>query len=251
MLDYYLIRPPDRDDGNPPPALVTHPDGISDEATTDRTSPAGILVEEFELGADCSAVRLDSIGWLPGDSHWHGAAAFSRAMRTDADLGGRVCGVSRQEVEAVYRRLGGGELPDEETLRGYFDDGTPLPNSAPLWLGTGQPTAGFHQTRVYRILFTAGLAPDGLAKLLATWEMTVDHDLADPRTRVVGTARRRVGDDAFGWDLRRIGAGAAWCLDVTADLASPRDDTIEPMLRELTTAARLAGLIPVTIERFS
>ncbi|GAB3986465.1 hypothetical protein [Plantactinospora veratri] len=68
-------------------------------------------------------------------------------------------------------------------------------------------------------------------------------------TGVVGTARRRVGADAFTWELRRIGAGAAWCLDLTADLAGSRDDAVGPLLRELTTAARIAGLIPVTIER--
>ncbi|MFC5946231.1 hypothetical protein ACFPZ4_32830, partial [Micromonospora harpali] len=64
-------------------------------------------------------------------------------------------------------------------------------------------------------------------------------------------AGRRVGDDAFTWHLRRIGAGGPWCLDLTAELAGGRVDAVRPMLRELTTTLRMAGLLPVTVERFS
>ncbi|GIG92053.1 hypothetical protein [Plantactinospora endophytica] len=231
VLDYYLIHPPRRDEPEP-------------------SRPAGLLVEEFGLGADRSAVRLDSAGWTPGVLRWHGASALSRELRVDAHLRDRVVGVSRQEAAVVYHQLAGAVLPDEETLRGYFDGGTVLPTSAPLWLDTARVTAGFAQTRTYRILFAAGPDPDSLAKLLNNAGMTVVPDLADPQARVVAVARRRVGGDAFTWKLRRIGAGAAWGLDVTADLVGGGDAAVAPMLRELTTAARLAGLIPVTIERF-
>ncbi|WP_422773624.1 hypothetical protein ACN28C_12385 [Plantactinospora sp. WMMC1484] len=226
-LDYYLIRP--------------------DNAAV--AGPAGILVEEFALGEEYSAVRLDSTGWTAGGRRWQDASAFSRGMRTDAGLRDRVVGVSRQEVEFVYRHLGGGELPGEETLRGYFEEGTRLPGSAPLRLSPARVTAGFFETRGYRILFTAGLDPDGLTKLLGTWRMAPRHHGTATPTGIVGTARRGIGRDAFTWELRRIGAGAAWSVDLTADLAGSRDDAIGPLLRELTTAARLAGLIPVTIER--
>ena len=53
------------------------------------------------------------------------------------------------------------------------------------------------------------------------------------------------------WLLRRISLGAAWCLDLTANLAGDRGDALGPMLRALTTVMRAQGLIPVTIERFS
>ncbi|MEN3612159.1 hypothetical protein AAH979_21725 [Plantactinospora sp. ZYX-F-223] len=226
-LDYYLVQPDNRD----------------------FAGPAGILVEEFRLDEDHSAVRLDSTGWTAGGSRWQGASAFSRGIRTDAALRDRVVGANRQEVEFVYRHLGGGELPGEEVLRGYFDAGIRLPTSAPLRLNPGPATAGFAETRVYRVFFTAGLDADGLTGLLATWRMTPGHGTTGVLTGVAGTARRRIGADAFTWELRRIGAGAAWCLDLTADLAGSRDDAVGPLLRELTTAARMAGLIPVTTER--
>ncbi|WP_159104881.1 hypothetical protein [Plantactinospora sp. BB1] len=227
MLDYYLVRP-----DNP-----------------DFAGPAGILVEEFVLDRDYSAVRLDSTGWTAGGSRWRGASTFSRGVRADAALRDRVVGANRQEVEFVYRHLGGGELPGEEVLRGHFDDGIRLPASAPLRLSPGRATPGFTETRLYRVLFTAGLDPDALTGLLGTWRMRPGQGGSSVLTGVVGTARRRVGADAFTWELRRIGAGAAWCLDLTADLAGDRDDAIGPLLRELATAARMAGLIPVTIER--
>lgn len=227
-LDYYLI----------------HPDRGS------ATQPAGILVEEFVLAEDYSAVRLDSTGWTPKGRHWWSSAAFSRAVRINANLRGRVVATTRREAEITHRQLGGGELPAEETLRTYFHDGEPLSTSAPLRLRPDQVTAGFHDTRSYRILFANELDRDGLANLQATWRMAVTDDLADPRARIVGTAHLRVGDDAFTWDLRRIGPGVAWCLDLTTNLATGSGATIGPLLRELTTAMRTQGLIPVTIERF-
>ena len=64
------------------------------------------------------------------------------------------------------------------------------------------------------------------------------------RTVTVRTNRA----DVFTWDLRRIGPSVAWCLDVTVDLAGAGDDTIGPVLRELTSRMRRHGMVPVTVE---
>lgn len=68
---------------------------------------------------------------------------------------------------------------------------------------------------------------------------------------MIGTAHLAVADDLFTWDLRRIGPGVAWCLDLTAYLGGSSGEAIGPVLRELTTVMRQHGLIPMTIERFS
>ncbi|MER7271683.1 hypothetical protein [Micromonospora sp. WMMD712] len=230
-LDYYLV----------------HPGPAGGEP---RGRPEGLVVEEFEHAADHSAARLHSAAWTPQDGGWWSSADFSRTMRLDAALRRRVVAVARPDAAAAYHELGGGDLPDEGTLRGHFHDPAPLA-TAPLRLTPGHPAAGPGETRVYRVLFADALGPDGLAHLRATWRMTVAGDAADPGARVLGVARRRVGDDAFTWHLRRIGAGGPWCLDLTVDLAGDRDDTIRPMLRELTTTLRMRGLLPVTVERFS
>ncbi|SCF19221.1 hypothetical protein GA0070558_14313 [Micromonospora haikouensis] len=230
-LDYYLV----------------HPGPAGGEP---RGRPEGVVVEEFVFAADHSAVRLHSAAWTPQDGGWWSSADFSRTMRLDAALRNRVVAVTRRECGAAYRELGGGELPDEGALRGHFHDAEPLA-TAPLSLGTTGITAGFHATRVYRVLFVDVLGPDGLAHLRDTGRMTVTGDVADPRARVVGVARRRVGDDEFTWHLRRIGGGGPWCLDLTADLAGSRDGAIRPVLRELTTTLRMRGLLPVTVERLS
>ncbi|MEU8250334.1 hypothetical protein [Nonomuraea sp. NPDC048916] len=224
-LDYYLIRP---EDGAP-------------------SAPAdGIVVEEFALAGDHTAIGLDSAGWTAADGWWS-SAAFSRGMRTDARLRARVVAARRRDAEVVYRRLGGGELPGEATLRGRFHDHQLLAGSAPLRLGPAQAPDGFRDRRVYRVLFAGDLREDGPPRLRSAWRMT----LADPPARVAGTAHRRVAGDVFSWDLRRIGPGVAWCLDLTACLASGSDDAVGPLLRELVTVLRHAGLIPVTIERFA
>ncbi|MGC4806993.1 hypothetical protein [Micromonospora sp. DT233] len=225
-LDYYLV----------------HPDGPGGRAA----APEGLVVEEFVLDADHSAVRLDSAAWTPADGHWWDAAAFSRSIRVDAGLRARVVGVPRQRAAGAYRQLGGGELPDEETLRGHFHDGQPLGTAAPLRLVPG-PDAGPRHTRVHRVLFAADLRPDGLANVSEAWRMV---SVGDPGARAVGVAERRIGPDTFTWYLRRVGGGGPWCLDLSADL-STGDAAIGPLLRELTTQLRMQGLIPVTVERFS
>ncbi|NBE84169.1 hypothetical protein [Micromonospora rubida] len=229
-LDYYLV----------------HPDGPGGSVA----APEGLVVEEFVLGEDWAAVRLDSAAWTPADGHWWDCAAFSRSIRVDAHLRRRVVGVPRHEAATAYRLLGGGELPGEEALRGHFHDGQPLSRAAPLRLNPHPAGAGMRDSRVYRVLFAADLRPDGLANLRGGWRMASTGDPADPEARVIGVASRRVGADSFTWHLRRIGAGGPWCLDLSADLAGGADP-LGPLLRELTAALRMQGLIPVTIERFS
>ncbi|WP_326558994.1 hypothetical protein [Micromonospora sp. NBC_01796] len=231
FLDYYLIQP-EKHHGETPAA------------------PVGVLVEEFELASDHTALALGSARWTVLDG-WVGAAPFSRRVRTDAGLRSRIATADRDEVVQVYRRLGGGDLPDEQRLRSHFGAAESLATAPPLRLGAGEVPEGFHSTRFYRILFVNDLPDDGLARLRARWQMRVSPDADDPRARVAGSAELRVADDHFRWDLRRVGPGVAWCLDLTADLGSRRADRIGPVLRGLTAVMRQQGLIPVTIERFS
>jgi hypothetical protein len=230
-LDYYVVLP--------------------EHGTGEPSAPAdGIVVEEFVLADDHTAIGLDSAGWTAADGGWWSSAAFSRGMRMDPELRHRVVAVPRRDAEVVYRRLGGGELPGETALRSYFHDRESL-GDPPLLLNSPEVPDGFHDKRVYRVLFAGELGLDRLAHLRAIWRMTLADNFADPRARVVGTARLSVADDLFSWDLRRIGPGVAWCLDLTACLAGRSDVAVRPLLRELTTVMRYEGLIPVTIERFS
>lgn len=219
-LDYYLIMP--------------------------GTRPEGIVVEEFTLAGDFRTIGLNTAGWTAADGVWWSSAAFARAMREDPDLRARLRAVGRPEAEAVYRRLGGGELPGESGLRDRFHDYQPLPDSPPLRLGSPRIPDGFHDTRVYRVLFAGEPHLPRLATIV-----TLAEQAGDPRTRIVGTGGLRTGSDAFTWEVRRIGPGAACCIDVTAHLGTASDHALGPLLRRLTTAMRHAGPLPVTIERFS
>ncbi len=232
---------------------------ITGEAAAPAGPPAGIVAEEFVLSDDGTATGLNGAAWtrMDGaaggapDGAWWSSAEFTRAMRADPELRGRVVAVSRHEAEAAYRRLGAGELPGEATLRTYFHDTLPFDGSAPLRLGPPDVPEGFHDRRVYRILFAGDLSETGLANLSAGWRMRAADD--DARGRVVGTAHITLAGDLFSWDLRRVG-GMAWSVDLTACLGEPSPRTggvIRRLLRELTTAMRREGLIPVTIERFS
>ncbi|MEV0595786.1 hypothetical protein [Nonomuraea cavernae] len=252
-LDYYLILPETAVPSAPTDGTMIEAgapsaptDGTVAEAGAPSEPAEGIVVEEFTLAGDHTAIGLDSAGWTATDGWWS-SAAFSRGMRTDTRLRARIVAARRDDAEAVYRRLGGGELPGETALRGRFHDHQPLGGSAPLRLGSAQVPDGFRDRRVYRVLFANDLREDGPPRLRSAWRMT----LADPPARVAGTAHRRVAGDVFTWDLRRIGPGVAWCLDLTACLASASDDAVRPLLRELVTVLRHAGLIPVTIERFA
>ncbi|RKR92151.1 hypothetical protein BDK92_6585 [Micromonospora pisi] len=230
-LDYYLI--------------LSEPGRAPSSAKVD-----GILVEEFEFAEDSSTIALRGAGWTAGE--WWDATSFSRRLRTEEELRRRLVTARRDRVEHVYRRFGTGELPAETTLRSYFGVGDSSVFSPPLRLGLAEAGDGFDETRVYRILFTNDLSRDGLAALLDGWRMTVAEDVSRPATRVVGSARLRVADDLFTWDLRRVGPGVAWAVDLTANLAvAGAGERVGPLLRVLTAAARDQGLIPVTIDRFS
>lgn len=259
-LEPYLPEATHRLDPHRPGAWTPAPEldyyVITSETTAPAAPPAGIVVEEFVLADDGTATGLNGAAWTrtdgAADGTWWSSAEFTRAMRADPKLRGRVVAVSRHDAEAAYRRLGAGELPGETTLRTHFHDTLPFDGSAPLRLGPPDVPEGFHDRRVYRILFAGDLSEVGLANLSAAWRMRAADD--DARGRVVGTACVSVADDLFSWDLRRVGEGAAWSVDLTACLAGPyaqAGDVIRRLLRELTTAMRREGLIPVTIERFS
>src|SRR5262249_42877968 len=147
---------------------------------------------------------------------------LSRALRAEARVRSATRPVDRAAAEEAYRRLGGGDLPDEATLRGYLTEGIRL-GGPPLSLGVGDRPG-------YRILLSGDLEPTGL---IARWGMAPGD-----RPGVVGTMRR----DQSTVDLRRIGAGTAWAVDVTGSPAP---------LRALVTECREHGLIPLTVERFS
>ncbi|MBP2705390.1 hypothetical protein JOL79_16365 [Microbispora sp. RL4-1S] len=212
--------------------------------------PLGILVEEFACAADGTTTGLDGAGWTAADGQWRSSAGFSRRLRRDVEP--PVLAVDRPEAAAIYRRLGGGELPGETTLRGHFTEHLALPWAEPLRFAPPEVPEGFHDRRVYRLLFARAPREGAVDRLRDLWRMTTPGaDPADPRGRVAGNARRRVAGDSFTWDLRRIGPGISWCVDLTACLATPSGESVGPVLGELTAAMRREGLIPVTVERFS
>jgi hypothetical protein len=225
-LDYYLVR--------------RLPD---DSAPTDAVE--GIVVEEFTRDDDFTATGLDSAGWTPG-SHWWSAASLSRGLRTDPQLLARVVPCTRSEAESAYRTLGGGQLPDEAVLRRYFLDHQPIPATAPLRLGPAQPPAGFHERRVYRVLFAKDLHAKQVASLRATWQTP-----AEGASAAAASGRCERHGDQLSWELRRVGHTLAWCLDVTALLTTDGTGTVGSTLAELTDVMRQHGLIPVTTERFA
>ncbi|MFI7029140.1 hypothetical protein ACIBK1_10590 [Microbispora rosea] len=225
-LDYYLIMPAADADGAPAEAIV---------------------VEEFTLTDDLRTVGLDTAGWWPAaDGGWWSSAVFGRALREDPGLRARARAVSRPEAEAAYRGLGGGELPGETRLRALFRDHQPLPDSPPLRLTPPRVPDGFHDTRVYRVLFAGEPRLPLLADVVA-----LAGEAGDPGTRIVGSGELRTDPDVFTWEVRRIGPGVACCLDLTAHLGTASSEALGPLLRRLTTAMRHAGAVPVTVERFS
>ncbi|MFE9191537.1 hypothetical protein ACFYL6_18190 [Micromonospora sp. NPDC007208] len=225
-LDYYLV-------------LAQHGDR---DPTAD---PDGIVVEEFTRHHDHSTTGLDSAGWTPA-SGWWSSAALSRGIRTDPDALARVVPTWRREAESVYRTLGGGHLPDETTLRTYFRDHQPIASAPPLRLGPAQPPAGFHERRVYRVLFAKDLRVDQVTSLRAAWQTPAEGSGAS-----VASGHLDRDGDRFTWDLRRVGHTLAWCLDVTVLLRTATARAVGPTLSDLTNVLRRHGLIPVTTERFS
>ncbi|MEV6349284.1 hypothetical protein [Actinoplanes sp. NPDC051851] len=181
----------------------------------------GVLVEEFVYGDDHSAVGLCGTIWRPGQRHWQGAASFSRALRTDPVLLARVAPVGRDRAGEVFHRLSGARLPDEAALRSGYFDYEPFPAVAPLRLGLSD--------RTYRVLFAKDLTASGAGL----------------------SGRLRVGGDVFDWEVRRVGLGIAWALDVTVELGADADGNVRLVLSELTEIMRRQGLIPITTERFA
>jgi hypothetical protein len=220
LLDYYLIfaAPGDRDRGTP---------------------PLGIMVEEFVLCDDYTAAGIDSVEWSAPTASWGGSSASSRDLRTDAQLRARVIAVSRHDAGRAYQAGGGGELPREAEIRALFRKRQPLPAAAPLNLGTTR-------SRHYRVLFAGEPRDLGIVRSALRLE-PVD----DPLARVVGTATVTAAGHTFTWDLRRIGPGIAWCLDVTVRLGAGPESAIGALLHHHRQAIREQGLIPVTIERFA
>jgi hypothetical protein len=204
-------------------------------------SPAGMLVEEFVLCEDFTAAGIDSAGWGSETGEWLAAPEVSRAIRSDRALRSRVMPVSRQDARAAYASLGGGELPGEDRLRGHFLRRQSLPASAPLHLGTSPAKA-----RRYRILFAGELGADGLAGAQAALRLVPTGD-----SRVIGKASGNADGHGFTWELRRIGAGIAWCVDVTVRLGAGPLATLGELLDYHRQAIREQGLIPVTVERFA
>ncbi|WP_430499881.1 hypothetical protein ACQRWP_31855 [Micromonospora trifolii] len=225
-LDYYLVLPPLGDRG---PA----------------TTVEGIVVEEFTRHHDFTTTGLDSAGWTP-EAGWWSSVALSRGMRTDPEVLARVVPTSRREAEAVYRALGGGQLPDEWVLRTHFLDHQPIATAPPLRLGPAQAPAGFNERRVYRVLFAGDLRAEQVASLRTAWRTPDDSTSAS-----VAGGRLEMGGDQITWDLRRVGGSLAWGLDVTVLLSTDATDTVGSALTDLTNVLREHGLIPVTTERFS
>ncbi|MET7835732.1 hypothetical protein ABZS44_23255 [Micromonospora sediminicola] len=212
MLDYYQ--------------LLAAADGV----------PLGLLVEEFELAGDLSATRLRSAGWTPSDGGWWSSGAFARALRARPDVRARVRAVTRTAAEDTYARLGGGALPDEDTLRDRFRDDLTLAVAEPLRLGTGPA--------VHRVLFAGDLDAGRLAGLVASLPADGSDEPGPAGPGVVATGRAA---DTARWEVRRVGGGVAWCVDVTAERGSGAH--LRTLLGAVTTAARRHGLIPATIER--
>jgi hypothetical protein len=208
-------------------------------AAGDRT-PAGILVEEFVLYEDYTAAGIDSVEWSPRTGGWSGSPGRSRALRSNPALRALATAVSRETAARELARLGGGALPEEFELHTMFEHRQALPTAGPLNLGTAR------SARRYRILFAGELGSEGLAKASTALRLEPTDD-----PRVVGTAQASAGGHGFTWELRRIGAGIAWCVDVTVRLGTGPAIALGALLHHHRQAIREQGLIPVTIERFA
>ncbi|MGC4757314.1 hypothetical protein [Micromonospora trifolii] len=225
-LDYYLVLPPL---------------GDRDAATT----VDGIVIEEFTRHHDFTTTGLDSAGWTP-KAGWCSSAALSRGMRADPEVLARVVPTSRREAETVYRALGGEQLPDEWVLRTRFLDHQPIATAPPLRLGPAQAPAGFHERRVYCVLFAGDLRAEQVASLRTAWRTP-----AGGTSTAAASGRLDRGADQITWDLRRVGGSLGWGLDVTVLLSTDAAEAVGSTLTDLTNVLREHCLIPVTTERFS
>jgi hypothetical protein len=203
----------------------------------------GLLVEEFAYGEDHVTVGLGGAMWAAGSGGWRAAGSFGRQLRTDQALLTTLTPVGRERAARVYRGLCGGRLPTEQELRGRFGEWVRFATSAPLRLGPDETPDGFAEKRIYRVLFAKELRDAHLADLSASWPGTGDGGLPG--------GRGRAGNDLYAWNLRRVGRGIAWGLDVTVLLGGDSPEVVGDVLRKLTADVRRRGLIPVTTERFA
>ncbi|MEU7926272.1 hypothetical protein [Micromonospora sp. NPDC049107] len=222
-LDYHLVLP--ASDGH---------DGES------------VLVEEFTRQDDLCATGLHSASWTPSDGWWS-SASLSRGLRADPAVLARVVPVGRAEAADAYRRLGGGELPSEVVLRTYFRDHQPIAAATPLRLGPTQPPPeGFHERRVYRVLFAKDLRAEQVTALRSRWRTTGGGTAGS-----VADGCHDSGGARFTWDLRRVSHTLAWGLDVTVLMREGGAPAVRETLMNLTNLLRQQGLITVTTERFA
>ena len=131
-------------------------------------------------------------------------------------------------------------------LRTHFLDHQPIATAPPLRLGPAQPPAGFHERRVYRVLFAKDLRAEQVASLRTAWRTPADGTARPPRA-VVSTAVATGSPGTCDGSATTL----AWCLDVTVLLSTDATEAVGPTLSDLTNVLREHGLIPVTTERFS
>ncbi|BCJ77130.1 hypothetical protein CS0771_66740 [Catellatospora sp. IY07-71] len=207
----------------------------------------GVVIEEFSVRDDGTVSGLDTSAWTVDTGGWWSSAEFGAAMRADPAVRGRLRPVHRDAAETAYRLLSGGALDEEAVLRLNFLDHRRLPNAAPLSLNDG-PEPG---SRVYRILFAGDFSAAALDELRAAWQLVPVDPALDPLGRVVGRTQGTAGAHDVAWELRRIGAGLGWAVDVTVRLREGDHETVPAALYELRQEARACGLLPVTVERFA
>ncbi|MEH0972565.1 hypothetical protein V6U77_15705 [Micromonospora sp. CPCC 205546] len=240
-LDYYLLLARARSaPADPTRTRGEHP-----------AAPEGILVEEFVRDHEFVTVGLFAAAWRADDPRWLSCASLSRVMRTDPVSLTRVVPSDRSGAEIAYQQLGGGRLPDEAALRSSFLDYETLATAPLLRLGPADTPAGFREKRTYRVLFAKDLQVEQVEALRGRWNPPPGGQGGRGPIPQMPAGHRRAGDDLFSWTLHRIGGGLAWGLDVTALLATELDDTVGPVLDDLTQTVRQHGLIPVVTERFS
>ncbi|GAA1390066.1 hypothetical protein [Catellatospora chokoriensis] len=218
-------------------------------AADESARPEAVVVEELVLRDDGTAIGIDNVTWTATGGSWQCTPALSRDLRADERLRARVRAVDAGTAETALRSLGGGDLPEETWLRARFADFLPLPSAPLLRLGPAQAPPGFRDRRVYRILFAGDLDRHGLQCLRLWWRLEPVEPAADPSGRLVGRARREVDGHELSWELRRVGPGLGWAVDLTACLRDGPAGAVPALLRDLRQLARAHGLIPVAVER--
>jgi hypothetical protein len=252
MVDYYLIHGPARLEGILVEEFVRHKDfstaGLhnarwsrEDRSREDRPREDWSCEDqsrEDKTREDQSREDWSREDWSREDKthedkthedkthegRWSSDTAFSRSVRTDPRLSARVVPTTRAGAERAYP----GRLPAEPVLRTYFRDYDEYPAAAPLLALTPAPPPpeGFREKRLYRVLFAK-----------------------TPAKPEPATGRLVEGGEVYTWQLRRIGDGLGWSLDVSVLLKE--GTSIGPVLDRLTDLTRIRhGLIPVTTERF-